>query len=548
MSAQQLIKQVANTDHDFEWYPTTSEIIGAIKSDIENDDYFRFNENPSVLDCGAGDGRVLKSLTNGKKYAIEKSEPLLNSLDRNIFVVGTEFNQQTLIDKKVDIVFSNPPYSDYSAWTVKIIREANAGIVYLVIPERWAHNTLIEEALKSRDAKAVVIGDFDFLNADRAARAKVQVLRIELSYGRRHSGNRAKTDPFKLWFDSNFSINASISSNSSHQQEASKKAAQKRKIRQDLVSGSDIIQVLDRLYQLGMTDLINTYKKLESLDVELLKEMDVNLEAVCDALSMKIAGLKDRYWKELFENLGSVTDKLTSQSRTRLFDILTENTHIDFTPSNARSIIIWVLKNANEYYDDQLIDTVETMVDAANVVLYKSNKKTFGDEDWRYCRRPDDLDCYSLEYRAVFHSVGGLAVSSWNHENPACGLNKRAITFLDDLRTVASNLGYDTSDHDNIESMSWGSGVKNEIHCTNLRTSKNEVLFECRAYKNGNIHIKFNQSFLKRMNVEFGRLKGWLKDASQAADEIDITIEDAESSFLSNKKIKQADMLMLSNG
>jgi len=110
-STLQLVKALKDNDEDFEWYPTTSQIIDVIKEDIEENNC---DTHLSVLDCGSGDGRVLNALTKGKKYAIEKSRPLLNALNKSIFVVGTDFESQTLIDKKVSVVFSNPPYSAYA--------------------------------------------------------------------------------------------------------------------------------------------------------------------------------------------------------------------------------------------------------------------------------------------------------------------------------------------------------------------------------------------------------------------------------------------------
>lgn len=108
---RKILADVIGTDSDFEWYPTTNEIINAIKDDLSSE----FDCSYSILDCGAGDGRVLKALSKGKKYAIEKSKPLLNALDRSIFIVGTEFTEQTLLDKKVDVIFSNPPYSEFES-------------------------------------------------------------------------------------------------------------------------------------------------------------------------------------------------------------------------------------------------------------------------------------------------------------------------------------------------------------------------------------------------------------------------------------------------
>lgn len=126
-------------------------------------------------------------------------------MDRDIFVVGSDFKEQTLIDKKVDIVFSNPPYSEYLDWAVKIITEANASIVYLVIPERWSSQDQIIEAVAARKGECGVIGKYDFLSADRRARAVVNVVRVKLGHISGHSSS-CNIDPFDLWFATNFDI------------------------------------------------------------------------------------------------------------------------------------------------------------------------------------------------------------------------------------------------------------------------------------------------------------------------------------------------------
>jgi hypothetical protein len=43
---------------------------------------------------------------------------------------------------------------------------------------------------------------------------------------------------------------------------------------------------------------------------------------------------------------------------------------------------------------------------------------------------------------------------------------------------------------------------------------------EVRAYMNGNLHIKFSQTFMLAMNVEIGRLQGWIHNVQQASDEM----------------------------
>lgn len=66
-------------------------------------------------------------------------------------------------------------------------------------------------------------------------------------------------------------------------------------------------------------------------------------------------------------------------------------------------------------------------------------------------------------------------------------------------------------------------GQKEEF-CTN-KAGKELKLMEVRAYMNGNLYIKFNQSFMLALNVEIGRLQGWIHNAQQAAEEMDENIE-----------------------
>ena len=70
-------------------------------------------------------------------------------------------------------------------------------------------------------------------------------------------------------------------------------------------------------------------------------------------------------------------------------------------------------------------------------------------------------------------------------------------------------------------------------------------LFVVRAFKNGNLHIKFNPMFICRLNVEFGRLKGWLKSPKEAEQEMGIDAESALYSFNSNLQLTASNTLAL---
>jgi len=536
-----LLGFLKENQQDFEWYPTTEEILSCIKNNIKERFHDRFSDNEqprvSVLDCGAGDGRALKALANGAKmYAIEKSERLIFEMSEEIYIVGTEFHQNTIIDKKADVVFSNPPYSEYQEWATKIIKEANSTIVYLVIPNRWVDSAAIKDALSLRDCEAQVIGSFDFLNAERQARAVVDVLAIDLTEGySQYRGNREpKIDPFTVWFDECFSINAEKVDTSDYAKDLSAKATLSEKLSQELVDGKNLIQALVKLYNNQMQHLIKNYQAVGDLDSSLLKELGVSVSGLRGGLQQKITGLKSKYWNEFFNNYDRITSRLTSASRNSMLKKLQNNISIDFSESNALAVTAWAIKNANGYYDRQLVTMFESMIDQANITMYKSNLRTWGKEDWRFCRSgrgPENLSHYGLELRIVLHRYsaieGGGYGYSFDFEN---GLHKDAHVYLEDLITVAENLGFTVRSSSRLKM--WASNKTQEFW-----TDDNSKLMDVKAFKNGNFHIKFNQLFVRRLNVEFGRLKGWLRNKAEAAEELNIPVAKVEGLFNSNHQI-----------
>lgn len=64
----------------------------------------------------------------------------------------------------------------------------------------------------------------------------------------------------------------------------------------------------------------------------------------------------------------------------------------------------------------------------------------------------------------------------------------------------------------------WRAGETEVFHFT--KEGFTLPLFDVRAFKNGNLHLRFNQSFILALNVEHGRLKGWLHTPEEAAEEL----------------------------
>lgn len=523
-----LISQLKEAGQDNEFYPTTAEIIGALCRDIKKRTGgfpSRRGSPSSVLDVGAGNGKVLDALRAADLgldafYAIEKSDILLGQLDARIFVVGTAFEEQSLISKQVDIVFSNPPYSIFAEWCTKIIREAAAPVAYLVIPQRWEENEAIAAALKFRKATARAIGDFDFLNSeDRTARAKVHLVRVDLP--------RETDDAFQRMFDEQFAdlLRSYEGEREGEAGEAPKVGKKSEPAFAGLVVGPNYVEALVNLYLAEMGNIMRNYELVSKLDARLLKEFGIKPDTICACLKARLADLRLVYWRELFSKMRALTDRLTKSSREGLLNTLNANVHVDFTVSNVQAVLLWAIKNSNRYIDSQLIETYEYMIATANVVLYASNHKVFEMGGWRYNKDGNGSTHFALNYRIVMHSCGGLNTSSWNDwEKRECnGLDTRAFHFLRDLACVANNLGFTCSTAPDCLASgrdTWTSGAVRVVYYQPRGKAKPAILFEARAFKNGNMHIRLAKEFALALNVEHGRLKGWLRTKQEAASEL----------------------------
>jgi hypothetical protein len=543
---------------DFEWYPTTEAMLEVVAKDIREEFEASYHEKQrafSILDIGAGNGSALKiicDLTNntGDKYAIEKSRILVDSLPEDVFVIGTDFHQQTLIDKQVDVVFCNPPYSEFDEWVRRITAEANCRIVYLVIPRRWKENKSVVEMINRRcgltrgkspfagddeenepryrrhRGSCEVLASMDFEDSEfRKARAVVDIVKIKFQ-DQGYRNHELDVDPWDIWFDSVFSIQADKTNPSKYEAEQHTTESL-----HNLVKGQNVIERLEELYRADFDKLLETYRALEKLDASLFKELGVSLSQVKGGLKSKIAGLKNLYWKELFSNLDAITKRLTSKSREKLLATLTAHTAIDFTADNAYAVVVWAIKNANHYFDEQLKEVYYSVTHKDCIKNYKSNKRVVTD-DWRYSR--SELSHYTLDYRLVLHRYrcfDDSGYGKWEYPN---GLHNDIHALLNDLCTIAKNLGFDvvTTSFD----MEWERGKLREFFLAD-----GTLFMDVRAFYNGNIHIRCNQDFMRRFNIEAARLNGWVKSPAEAKEETGI--EDAAELYGSNFKLKSIKLL-----
>jgi hypothetical protein len=513
-----ILEDLKTNNEDFEWYPTTSEIIKCIVEDYHEN--HSITSSSSILDIGAGDGRVLKEFQNlgfDNCYAIEKSPILINQLVKHALVIGTNFHEQTLLDKNMDIIFCNPPYSEYETWMHRIIAECGSTLLYFVVPERWQdNNNNIQQIIKERKGEVTILGNYDFLNADRQARAKVHVLKI-----------KCKTDSndlFDKFFDKTFGELTEVFYHNDIKND--------KESENNVETVEEGIPRLVQLYNHEFERIKNNYNKIATLDMSVLTELNCTINSIKTLLRNKIIKNNDVYWGKIINNMTKVTERLNSKNRNAILERIKKNANIDFTIENIYSILTWVLENANNYVDSQIIDIFERLSYSDNIIKYKSNDKVFNKNQFRYYRGESDMGAFKLDYRLVIPGAGlDSSALSWGSER----LSNYGRNILMDLFVVARSFGYvmDLGDDRLGYGGSW-EGRKSEEFFAHDGT----LIVEAKPFKNGNMHIRLGQRFALLLNIAIGKLKGWIHNPQQAADDLQEP-EAAEAYTYSHKMGKQ---------
>ena len=524
-STQNLVFLLKQAGDDNEFYPTTTEMVNAVMRWLPED-------AGSIMDIGAGDGRVLARLAEKCKhatlYGIEKSQILMQAQPDCVVPVGTEFFEQNLSALAVDYIFCNPPYSQFEEWVCKVVEEGYAKKAFLVIPQRWKESPLIEETVKKRGALARVIHSDNFLHAERSARAVIDI--VEFSFPKDEYGRGVK-DPFEIWFDQN--IETFAPAKEFKESETSRDLARK-------FSNSSIVEMV-AAYRAEYDLLEGNYRSIFKLDYEILRELGVNKDAVRNGLKLKIAGLKTKYWEVLFERLDAITSRLTTKSKEQLLRKLTANAKVEFTASNAYSVVLWAIKNANQYFDDQLTELFFDLSTFEGVKNYKSNVKTWEKDGWRYGRNRGRVNThYVLDYRIVVGQHKAICTETYSRYEYPGDLYKGCHNMIADVIAVMSNLGFQTHSCRSFDRQ-WVGGQWQDFHHAN----SDKVLFQVKAFMNGNLHFRFMPEAIKALNVNAGRLLKWLRTEEDVVTELGYSAQEAKEYFHRNSHILPGNVKLL---
>jgi hypothetical protein len=471
-----------------------------------------------LLDIGAGDGRVLKAAakaigSQSTVHYIEKSQHHRGGMPADWYLMGVDFHHTTLVDKEVDVIFCNPPYREYQEWARRILEEAQPFTrIYLVIPDRWDTSEVIHNILTERKIKPQILGSYGFTDADRKARGTVHLLRFDVP------GEQVSGDPFDTFFDAHFPEAAEEPEMEEPEEDPADATRPTRESQMELMLQS---------YTRRLAQLEENFRAVCRLDPQLLQEFQLDRRSLAQSLKGKIKDLKVRSWERLFAHLEVVNRKLTSKSREKLLSRIRQHTCLDFNQDNILAVLEWVVQNANLYMDEQFVEVYERLMERANIDAYKSNQRVFKDYKFGYGHfsyrhnkeHHDAMGPVRLKvgHRIVLECVGGLYNGPFDFEKNK--LSARAAEFLCDLMTLANTLGFLTVDRMPQERAWEGSEARTFYWHDGTERA---LLFEVRAFKNGNLHLRFDPRFVQALNIQYGKLRGWLHSPEEAADELDV--------------------------
>ncbi|MCL2210822.1 MAG: DUF4942 domain-containing protein [Treponema sp.] len=551
----QKLQLLRSGNEDYEWYPTTAEIMEAMKKDIwdylrshnlsyreDRDSGIRIDTSrdewdekkkkykeittlsiDSFLDVGAGDGRVLDCLNEDqggrlcKKYGIEIARAQADDLiRRGVFIIGRNFWDVTLIDQHYALIYSNPPFSQFEHWACKILYEGSFNILYLVMPKRWIDSKLIHKELKDR-YEYKIIGDFNFSEADREARGTVNLVRINAEW--RNQTESGTTRNGKSWKETYHYQNKIedafarfVRENIADFKETPESEWNEEEITAVALKQTPIEQLISD-YEIEKKTLGDAFIAIGKLDAEIIKLLGQDKKSMLEIIRKTFKRLRSKYWRAAFEKLEPVKDRMIRKTRENIFNNIKEFKTLDFNADNIYSIIIWIINNCNIGILDQIGEVFDALTDKDFITEYKSNRHwTKGtwrhtQSDYKYKELPARWKL-GLDYRIVVSTYGYRSYGT-------------RYTIVDDFIIICSNLGFpidpcDTPDYEEHQ-------TEQKFH-----TVDGELAFTMRYYTgNKNAHLKINKRLLMKFNIEVAKIRKWMSDPDDVVEEFDIPKDEA---------------------
>lgn len=376
------------------------------------------------------------------------------------------------------------------------------------MPVRWKSQSEITRELKRYEA--TVIGEFDFSKADREARGKVNLVRVNAPWKKikreqkysRENYQESMEDTFERWVREHIADFQEKPECEWFEEEQKNIALKNTPIEQLVID-----------YEREKESLGAAFKAIGNLETEIIKLMGQDKKSMLEIIRKSIEGLKSKYWRAAFDKLEPVKTRMTRKTRDEIFGNIQEFKTLDFNIDNIYSIVIWIINNCNIGILNQIGEVFDDMTTKEYIEEYKSNRH-WTKSDWRHTK-----DSWKYEKLPARWKLGldYRIVVGTNYYNRYSGRR----TIVDDFLVICQNLGFPIS-QDCAPNYSLHSAEQK------FYTVDDELAFTMRYYTgNGNAHLKINKKLLMKFNIEVAKIRKWMSDPDDVVEEYGIPKDEA---------------------
>jgi hypothetical protein len=302
------------------------------------------------------------------------------------------------------------------------------------MPVRWKNQEMITRELERYEA--TVVGEFDFSNADREARGKVNLVRVNARWKKdkleKLTYQETVENAFERWIH-DYITDFSNMPNSNYEYErfeGNEENALKLKL-------TPIDQLVED-YENEKETLRQAFSVIGKLPKDVIKMLGQDKASMIEIVKKAIEGLKSKYWRAAFNKLEPVKKRMTMKTRDRIFEQIGEFKTLDFNADNIYSVVIWIINNCNIGILDQIGEVFDEMTSKEYIEGYKSNRHwtksdwRHTDKSWKYESLPPRWKL-GLDYRIVVSTYFRYSYDKYS--------------VIDDFVVICRNLGFPIAPH-----------------------------------------------------------------------------------------------------
>lgn len=306
----------------------------------------------------------------------------------------------------------------------------------------------------------------------------------------------------------------------------------------EIVATAKNIFEMEKLYKSERKSIIDCFKQLDTISTTAIYEIGITREDLERQLEEKLQSLNHRFWNALFQNVFDAEGQFALKAKQIAMDQVfgrddSALKNMPFSAENAKFFTNRLYELLDQRSSGDFIELIKCAISPMNVTPYTSNPinldtvKWEDDEYWVTEEDREALGCCRFNKKIVSTQLFGRRVGYSEYDIRGSQVSRDINNILLDTATLAQQVGITDLDTESMGDSQ--ASLRNRIDVLSTNGNSKNPVFSTTLYKNGKLHLTLSDEFALRLNIVFGKSKGWLSDAKQAYKELDITNMDYDT-------------------